>query len=207
MNIIKVYILFTFLFTSIFYSNSRRVKIIWILVLLGVVNELISYSLKIRNFSYAMTSSVYLLCHNILWMYILYIGFSNKFLIKIIILLYIFFGVFNFLFLEGIYPFNFNTFIIGAFIYISLFIYESFYKLQQENLSFFLSNNYLLLSAPVIFFFGVSFVFGFKSAELADNELFCGLNLYQLINYFVNIIYYTLINIYIYREKKLRHAG
>ena len=79
---------------------------------------------------------------------------------------------------------------------------ESFYQLKQENFPFFFSNQFLLLMAPVLFFIGLTFMLGFKNHEILMAVFFGKLQLYKTINIVVNIVYYTLLNIYIYREKK-----
>lgn len=119
---------------------------------------------------------------------------------------FLLFGLFNLVFIEK-GDCNFYTFIAGGLLYIALFIYESFLQLRNENFSFFLSRKYLLLSVPILFFFGFSFIFGFKSDELAERKIFGLIELFDFIAYFSNISYYTLINIYIYRERRLKYAG
>lgn len=93
--------------------------------------------------------------------------------------------------------------IVGAFIYLVLFIIESFYELQKENLVFFTSNRFILLFSPILFFLGFSVGFGFESFAILGKEIF-GFKLYDLISHFVNVVYYSLMNIYIYNEKKIR---
>lgn len=89
--------------------------------------------------------------------------------------------------------------------YICLFLYYSYQQLNQENLSYFTKNEYLLLFVPVIFFFGFSFMFGFRNSEVRDAIIYSDIDLYTFIGYFVNLIYYSLANLYIYRERKLQH--
>ncbi|HEX8015358.1 MAG TPA: hypothetical protein VF465_08995, partial [Flavobacterium sp.] len=65
-------------------------------------------------------------------------------------ILYIFmvFSIINFIIIEIVDTYNYYTFIVGALLYVVFFIYESFKQLREENLTYFLSNNYLLLFAP-----------------------------------------------------------
>ncbi|HOZ75056.1 MAG TPA: hypothetical protein PLS51_02895 [Flavobacterium sp.] len=107
---------------------------------------------------------------------------------------------------DGVSDFSCLAFVFGAFIYLIIFIVESFYELQREAFSFFLSNQFLLLSAPILFFIGLSAALGFQDRALIRTVLFSNVSLYEFIAYFVNIIYYTLIIVYIYREKKLKDA-
>jgi len=173
---------------------------------MSLLTEIFSTFLEYFNYSLGLTYSLSMIINGSLWLVLISEVFLNKKAASILLAAFLLFSIINLFFGEGLTNCNFNTFIVGAFIYISIFIYESFYQLKKENLSFFLSNNYLLLSSPILFFFGLSFVFGFKSRELAETTIFGNIRLYEFIIYFVNIIYYTLINIYIYREKRLKHA-
>ncbi|NHM05732.1 hypothetical protein G4D82_00730 [Flavobacterium sp. CYK-4] len=101
---------------------------------------------------------------------------------------------------------NQKTFVFGALIYIALFIYESFKNLSKENLAFFSNNDYTILFAPVYFFMGMSFTLGFGDFKLLDYLIYNDITLYSLINCFVNIVYYGLIDFYIYKEQKLKNA-
>lgn len=121
---------------------------------------------------------------------------------KIILSGFITFGFANLFFIEQS-NLNHLTFIIGALIYISLFLYFSYHQLNRENLSYFTQNEYLLLFTPVIFFFGFSFMFGFRNLEISNAIIYQNISLYTFIGYFVNLIYYSLANLYIYRERKL----
>lgn len=202
MLIVDIYIVTTLFMACFFYIKKAVNSILIVLLVLAVINEVVT-NIVIRS---SLNMTIYSFLHDLLWYYILYLNITNKKIVQIGIAGFICFGLVNFILFEGPNEFNFNTFILGAFIYISIFIYESFYQLKKENFTFFKSNNYFLLFSPVLFFFGLSFVFGFKSKALAETHVFANLGLYDFIIYFVNIIYYTLINIYIYREKKLKYA-
>ncbi len=129
--------------------------------------------------------------------------FSDRKKIKpISIIIFLSFSLGNFLFIEGS-KLNYLTFILGALIYLMLFIFESFSQLKNENLSFFKSTTYFLLFAPVLFFLGFSFLFGFRNFDLRNTIVFGKTDLYTFICYFVNLVYYTFINSYIYKERKL----
>ena len=74
--------------------------------------------------------------------------------------------------------------------------------LKDENIGFFKSNHFILISSPIIFFFGLSILFGFNSMKLIKTIVFGNVTLYRFIIIFVNIIYYSLLNIYIIKEKR-----
>ena len=94
----------------------------------------------------------------------------------------------------------------GALLYVLLFLHDSFGELKKENFNYFTSNKYLLVATPVLFFIGFSFIFGFKNTDIDKIEILGLFTIYEFISYFANITYYTLINIYIYREKRLSNA-
>ncbi|QOG01180.1 hypothetical protein [Flavobacterium sp. MDT1-60] len=118
-----------------------------------------------------------------------------------ILCVFVLFSIINFTVIEITDVYNYYTFVFGALLYVILFIYESYRQLREENLMYFLSNNYLLLFAPVYFFFGMGLMLGFKALEVTRIILFGQVTLYVFIVNIVCIAYYTLINIYIYREK------
>ena len=124
---------------------------------------------------------------------------------SILILLFLLFSLSNILFIERL-NLNFYTFIIGALLYVSIFIYESYKQLNRENLNYFKTNNFILLIAPILFFLGMSIVFGFRNSGIKDVIIFNKIELYTLITFTVNIIYYTLINLFIFKERKLQNA-
>ncbi|TGD59515.1 hypothetical protein [Flavobacterium humi] len=207
MDLIALYITFTFFFFWKNYTDSRTNRFIFLLLLLSVINEFLTLHLVRIEFPYALNTTVFIVIHNLIWLYILYLNTNLKRLISFCLLAYLIFSLCNLLFLEGLHAFNYNSFILGAFMYMALFIYESLLQLKKENLAFFMSAKYILLAAPVLFFLGFSFVFGFKSHSLGDIVLFNNVSLYDFISHFVNVIYYTLLNIYVYREKKLKNAA
>jgi hypothetical protein len=122
---------------------------------------------------------------------------NRKKISNIILSIFILFSVINFIVIEITDEYNYYTFVFGALLYVSLFIYESYKQLKEENLMYFLSNNYLLLFAPVYFFFGMGLLLGFKPLGVTKMLLFDQVTLYVFIVNIVCIAYYTLINVYI----------
>ena len=177
-----------------------------IILLMCFSMELTNSILRFHNKSIDLASTIGVVIHHGLWLFLLA---KNAVFHKTAFLLlcgFLIFAITNFIFFYGTQEFNYYTFVVGAFLYIIIFIYESFYQLRQENFDFFLSNTFILLTAPVLFFFGYSFMFGFNSKNVTSYLLFGHLKLHTLISSFVNIIYYALIILYIYREKKLKHV-
>lgn len=204
---IKFIVLFTLLFAVFTLNRQKQInKYLITILVICFVTELINSVLRFNGENVSLSTTISIIIHHSFWLLLLsnFISFKNIF--NVLFTFFIICSIVNLVYGEGLSHFNFITFITGAFIYIIIFVYESFYQLRKENFPFFLSNDYLLLSAPVIFFFGLSFMFGFKSKEVTSNIVFGEVKLYDIIIYFVNIIYYSLINIYIYREKKLANA-
>ena len=170
-------------------------------LLLNFITEIISACFLINKMKLDLLYSISFIFHNTLWLLLLFEITSLKKIKTIFIFLFLFFSIYNILFLECT-NLNYLTFIFGAILYLIIFIYISFTQLNKENLDFFKSNYYILLFAPILFFLGYSFMFGFRNLKVRDVIIFGNTNLYTLISYFVNIQYYTLINIYIYKERK-----
>lgn len=115
------------------------------------------------------------------------------------------YGIFN-VYSGSSEKFCYYTFVVGSFIYIVLFLSVSYFYLKKEALHFFQSNAFLLLFSPVCFFMGMSFMFSFNSRSITSYTVFNDFELYTLINYFVNFIFYFILNLYIYKERKLKNA-
>jgi hypothetical protein len=167
------------------------------------INEFLNSISQYLKFENGVFNSISILFHHSLWLLILKDSVHFAKIVMWSIISFIIFGLCNLFFFEGWQHFNYYTFTLGAFLYLILFIIESFYQLKRENFTFFLSNNAILLLAPVLFFIGLSFMFAFKSKVISTTIIFGSVELYTVIIYFVNIVYYSLINLYIYREKKV----
>ncbi len=175
----------------------------YLLYILFVVffTELINSILVYNNRPIRIPFNISIIFHDICWMLAFREIINRKKMSNVILYLFVLFSVVNFIIIEITDEYNYYTFVFGALLYVSLFIYESYRQLKEENLMYFLSNNYLLLFAPVYFFFGMGLMLGFKSLGVTKKVLFGSVTLYVFIVNIVCIAYYTLINIYIYREK------
>lgn len=202
--IMPAYIFVTFIMGAVYLNLKKKDNII-LLSILGVSLGTEIFSAILKNFN--LVYSISFILHHGLWLFLL----IRKIMVKkaVIIILSTFFtvGITNLFFFEGLYEVNNYTFVIGAFIYIVIFIYESFNQLKKENFSFFISNRYLLIFSPILFFFGFSFMFAFKNQLLLYVLVIGNLGLYHFIGFFVNLAYYSLVNSYIYKDKKLKDGG
>lgn len=202
---LKILVMLTLLYAvfALQWKNQIHRYLLEIL-LVCFFTELINSILIFYSKSIVLSVTLSIILHHSLWLLLLkrFVTFPKT--VHILLLCFIAFAIINLFFIEGTDNFNYYTFVVGAFIYLVVFICESFYKLKQENFAFFLSNSYLLLLAPVLFFFGLSFMFAFDSKSITSCIVFADIKLYTIIIFFVNIVYYAFINIFIYREKKMK---
>lgn len=204
---LKIIVLLTLLSGLLFLDRKKQIHrhlltILWVCFLTEAINSILIVNKK----TIGLFVSISIIIHHGLWIWMLAKNAAQKNAAFLLLGCFLLFGLINISFFEGTKEFNDYTFVFGAFIYIIIFIYESFCKLRLENFDFFTSNTFILLTAPVLFFFGYSFMFAFNSKNVTSYLLFGQLKLYTFISYFVNIVYYSLINLYIYREKKLKHV-
>ncbi len=205
LNPIKVGVVITLLFAVYSLSFKKRLhRYLLLLLIVCFSTELVNSILIYYEISTGITTSISMVFHHLLWFYILKDNISRKNELKIGMDLFVFFSIMNFIFIETTTSYNYYTFILGAFIYVVFFIHESFHQLEKENLPFFISNNFILTSAPLLFFFGMSLLFGFKNKTITSTIVFNSMTLYNFIINLVCLVYYTLLNIYIYREKTIK---
>lgn len=201
--IIPAYVLFTFIAALLIISTKKVNNRILLLILsVSIGTEILAAFLKNIGLLY----SISFIIHHGLWLLLLTRNIMVKKILIAFITVFLTICIINLFYFEGIYEPNNYTFVFGAFLYIVIFIFESFYQLKKENFPFFLSNDYLLLFAPVIFFFGFSFTFAFKIDILPYVFIIGNIELYYFIGFIVNLIYYSLINLYIFKEKRQNGA-
>ncbi len=158
MDLVRVYVLVT-LITG-FFSLSRKNKVnkyLLAILLVLTLTELAGSVLSYYSISVNITYRISFLIHNLLWLAVLRAVCQKSLVLNLIITLYVCLGLINLIVEKS--SFSFYPFIVGAFLYIGIFIMESFKELKKENLFFFTSNNYILLVCPIIFFLGLSFIF------------------------------------------------
>lgn len=205
LNFTQLFVVLTFGYFLIYFNSKKpHQQIVLALLALSFTVELLNLILLLlkKEILIGIVYSVTALLFNSLWLLLLYSIAKRKY-IKMLLNYYMFFALLNLFFGEGLKYFNHFTFIIGALLYLGIFIKESFSHLQNENLTLFLSNGYLLLVCPVIFMLGYSILISFNSRIINSAIVFNGISLYNVIGYFINSIYYTSLLVYCYREKKL----
>ena len=206
-NLIQLLVLFTFISVLMRYKRDNITHRILIAILIvSLSNEVVSYYYLINGGNSPIFYSISVLLHNCLWLFLLSRVAHLRKVIRYVLAGYIAFALVNVSVLEGSDTFNYNTFIVGAILYLVLFIIESFRRLELEQLSFFTNSKYILLCAPLLLFICLSFIFGFKSKTLYQAKVFGNIPLYKAITHFANLVYYTLINIYIFRRKRIKNG-
>ncbi|MFY7730420.1 MAG: hypothetical protein ACOVRN_12945 [Flavobacterium sp.] len=176
------------------------------IITVSLLSEIGSLILVYHDLSINYAYNTALLLHHTLWLLLIVRQVGYRGVGYLLPGFFFVFGIFNLIFGEGIDNFNCNTFVIGSFMYLGIFIVESFRQLKRENFDFFSAPSYLMLFAPVMFFLGLSFEFSFRNYELGNSLVLGLVRLYTFISYFVNIIYYTFLIIYIIKINQPKYA-
>src|SRR5690606_11055242 len=204
MNPVNTYVLVSFMVLLLFYSYKKKYFAhLLIILVMSLLNEVV-YFLELEI--YPLTSSLYIIILFIRWLLILQKAFQIPLaLLQTVLAVFVVFSLSNLFFIEKL-SFNKYTFVFGSLIYLLMYLVFSFRSLKTENLSLFISNDFLLISAPILFFLGMSFLFGFRSYELTSTVVFGKMTLYTIIVYFVNFVYYTMMNFFILKDRKKTYA-
>lgn len=206
-NPIKVCVFITLLFAFFFLQRKTlQQRLLFAILLVSFCTEVLNSILLYHEFSIRIPFSISIIFHHGLWLLLLLDSSGNQKGLRMASVSFIVFAIVNFVFIETMDSYNYYTFVYGAFVYIVFFIYESYVQLQRENLNYFISNSYVLLFAPLLFFFGLSMLFGFRDVRVTSTIVFWQVTLYNFIINLVCVFYYTLLNIYIFREKSNRNG-
>lgn len=204
-NPIKILVLCTFLYVCFTLRRKEIHDMILLLVVsVCLLTEMVNSVLIFTDGNNGVFDSFSIFSHQSLWLLLLGVLTGKRRLSYM--LLAVFAAVFavDFYFADA-GKFCYYTFVTSALAYLALFVWECLQKIEREDILYFTSDAFLLLCAPVLFFFNLGLMFSFNSFQLTDRELF-GIKLYTLIIYFVNFFYYLLINLYVYRQKQ-HHAA
>jgi len=201
-------VLLSFVYWAFHYDKRKRHHFYLLMILaLGVVNEALSTILSLYGLPFKLTCSFYNVAHCALWLWILGLVSGRYKTGRILIVSYLFFCTLDFIWLEpGFYNFKAYSLTAGAFLYTMGFMADSTDRLKKEELSYFSANAYTLLSAPILFFIGFSLLLGFKTRSINEIKVYGDITFYRFVCYFVNTVYYTVLAVFMYREKKQRHA-
>ncbi len=188
-----------------FFGLSRKKEIHrYVLVILTFfsASEIISNYLDVCLITNKLNVNIATAVHSIMWLLIVKKSACFPSVVGGLTIAFTTFCLCNLFFIEGWQNFNIYSVILGAMLYLIIFLVESFYQLKKENFHFFFSNHFILLTSPILFFIGISVMIGFRSKALVSTIVFNNYNLYFTIITIANIVYYSLVNLYIYREKR-----
>jgi hypothetical protein len=182
-------------------KDSITNQLLILILLIGALCEFLTISFIVWNINFSIIYSLSFIIHGLSWLLLITREENLKKIKNLAISLFLIFSISNILFFEKM-NLNYFTFIVGSFIYVSLYIYENYMQLNNENLDYFKTNKFILLFAPIPFFLGMSIVFSFRNSSVKEFFIINNIQLYTFIAYIVNIIYFFLINLYIYKEQK-----
>jgi hypothetical protein len=198
---IKIIVLATFIAVIAKGRFDKRNDLFLLAIMLVCLsNEVLNCIFKIHKLSTAALITIVTILHHGLWLAMLSRGTAYSKAIYFAIAAFVTMAVLNLTSFEGTEHFNYYTFVFGSFLYIGFFIIESYRRLRNEDLPFFLSIEYVLFFSPVLLFFGLSFMFGFKSKILTSAQIL-DYKLYDIIVPAVSVIYYSAVNIYLFSKK------
>jgi len=200
-HFIQILVAASFLISLFWLERKGIDKIVFNIICLNFAVEITVSTLLTFGFEdVGIFYTLYTICHNTLWLLLITRVFKVRGIR--IIAPYLLFCILNLILYEGSYDYNTYSFVIGGFIYVAIFIYQSFRSLQLEKFQFLLGLDYFLLFIPVLFFLGLSFYFGFKDSSLGDIKLIGELDLYKFVMNFVNFVYYSLLVVYVIKRGK-----
>ncbi len=183
----------------VLYKDHGKFQSLLCILLINFICEVIVLSMIMNKGDFSGVYNYYYILHGLFWLYQIAAVFSNR-ILKHVLGAYLLFAVVN-LFAIEMSGLNYLTFIIGALTYLVLYLLRHFKLLRNENLSYFKSSSFIFLSAPVAFFFAMSFVLSFRESGLRHLTI-SGYSLYKYLVFSSSVIYYSLLAIYAVKLKK-----
>lgn len=207
-KIIVYYQLLIFLFATFFLPLKRKSnKVFYCILIYYTVTEIITVTLNVliknktnRLFLNSINYELSFIVTFLLWFFLLEQNGIRKKLMRYIYLFFLTFVVIDFFVIQKDDDLKTYMFCMGSFLYLITFFVFSFNKLKSEDFNFILSNDYRLLSAPILMFFGLSLIFAFVNSDIGDIKIIPNYNLYSIITDYINFVSYTIFLWYIYIE-------
>ena len=205
-NLVQILIVLT-LALLVFYRPrvSMLNHLIAAVLILSIFNELVSTYLRRSGIPIAYSTNIYIVLHQLIWFAILYKMSPRKKTICVAAFLFVCFAVADAVFIEGWHTWRCYTFVAGSFLYVVIFLLDSWKALRHEQFEYFLSDQYLLIASPVLFFSGFSLLFSFSDYGIYEKQI-AGITLFNWIARLVNFIYYSTLSYYIYTYKRRQYA-
>jgi hypothetical protein len=207
-NLINVTVLLTFIYALFNLNRNVKVNVYLLIILLsGLLSEMSIIILKNFNTKTTYVHFIVNFFFHTFWLLILNIYATKKKLLLYLTYFYILFFIVNFIIIYNSNIYNFNSFVLGSIIYTLFFIKENYRQMKAESIEFFINDSYLLIFSPLMFMLGLSLILSFAKAEILRAEIFWGITLYKLFVNLACLVYYSLINIYVYRQKnQIKHG-
>lgn len=197
-NFINVYIIITFIW---FLLSRIKQNILFYILFITMLNIVVSEVLLFYDNQIKFVTNLYFLFTFPLWLFLIVQELNVKY--KKLIYLMFGIGASTTFYVYNIYTiFNKMFVVVSSILYVLGFLFLGFQKLINEDLQFFKRPKFVLLSAPVIFFLGMSVLLGFQDPMLSRYKLWDNFTLWQFINVSCNLVFYTFVNVYIYKAKK-----
>ena len=125
-NYLKIYLVFSLIWCSIFYVKKRQNQYLISIIFLGVACEIATFIFKDQPHINHSNINIYFILLDVFWIMIFYELSHSKKRVLAILVLYLIICIVNLEFIErGV---NYNLFIAGALLYLVLFIIESFFN-------------------------------------------------------------------------------
>ncbi|RZJ70514.1 hypothetical protein [Flavobacterium sp.] len=164
-----------------------------------IVTSLPEYFLRVET----SLLNISLIAQGFLWLSLLSQILKDRAL-KAISIFYIIAGVSICCSGRGFSQFHYATFTLAGFFYVIFLTWHALKNLNEEAVAFFLAPEFILLFAPVIFFFGMSLMFAFGSHEITSAKVF-EIDIYYIINRTANVFLYGLLLTYIFTKRKQQY--
>lgn len=190
----------TFLVAIVLFRKSKFYLLVTAIIIINLFSEILGLTAVItQKFTVIPFYNLNFLLQPALWLVLLGSVFENQGKSYTLAAIFFVFGIVNLLFLEKS-DLNDKTFVLGSFFYIAFYIWNHFQHLKQENLNYFKSNDFLIVSTPLAFFFGISILLSFGDSGLRSVKLF-NRTLYTIIQFLSNFIFYSLFIIYLIKSR------
>ena len=137
---VQIFVLLT-LIHVFFLKNSLNTinNVLKWLLLITFVNELITFFFTFFNISIGLPTTIFVVIFNFLWLYVFYIVSKNSY-VRVLAYICSITNLVMILSNNNVFQFNLLIFIIGALIYLIVFIFISIKNISRQNLEFFNSN-------------------------------------------------------------------
>ncbi|WP_353088821.1 hypothetical protein [Flavobacterium sp.] len=207
-KIIVYFQLITFFLATFFLPLKRKTnRVFYSIITYYTLTEVITVTLKLtipeknqRLFLNSINYELSFVITFLLWFFLLEQNGVNKKIMRFVYLFFLSFVLVDFLAIQKDNDLKTYIFCMGSFLYLIIFFILSFNKLKNEDFNFLLDNDFRLLCAPILMFFGLSLLFSFVNSEIGEIIIISNYNLYSIITDYINIVSYSIFLWYVYIE-------